>query len=110
MYTQYGDNLDVLRELVRDESVDLIHLDPPFDSNATCCVLFKAHAGKGCRAQIATFGDKWPSGPQGDAGNDELTKGRAPIDVARFIIEAMRSSMKRAYLLVVARNQLGNLG
>ena len=31
----YGDNLDVLRESIRDESVDLIYLDPPFNSNAT---------------------------------------------------------------------------
>jgi 16S rRNA G966 N2-methylase RsmD len=31
----YGDNLTVLREHVRDESVDLVYLDPPFNSNAT---------------------------------------------------------------------------
>jgi site-specific DNA-methyltransferase (adenine-specific) len=36
----YGDNLDVLREHIADASVDLIYLDPPFNSNATYNVLF----------------------------------------------------------------------
>ena len=37
----YGDNLDILRRYVKDESVDLVYLDPPFNSNATYNVLFK---------------------------------------------------------------------
>ncbi len=41
----YGDNLDVLREHVKDESVDLVYLDPPFNSNATYNVLFKNAGG-----------------------------------------------------------------
>jgi site-specific DNA-methyltransferase (adenine-specific) len=36
----YGDNLDVLRTHIADESVDLIYLDPPFNSNASYNVLF----------------------------------------------------------------------
>ena len=46
----YGDNLDVLRQHIADESVDLIYLDPPFNSNATYNVLFKSHAGDESRA------------------------------------------------------------
>ena len=42
----YGDNLAVLREHIGDESVDLIYLDPPFNSNANYNVLFKAPAGR----------------------------------------------------------------
>ncbi len=38
----YGDNLDVLRESIKDGSIDLIYLDPPFNSNASYNVLFKA--------------------------------------------------------------------
>lgn len=41
----YGDNLDVLRESVADESVDLIYLDPPFNSNANYNILFKNPRG-----------------------------------------------------------------
>jgi site-specific DNA-methyltransferase (adenine-specific) len=37
----YGDNLDILRDTIADESVDLVYLDPPFNSNATYNVLFK---------------------------------------------------------------------
>jgi 16S rRNA G966 N2-methylase RsmD len=37
-----GDNLSILREHIADASVDLVYLDPPFNSNATYNVLFKA--------------------------------------------------------------------
>ena len=40
-----GDNLDILRNYVDDESVDLIYLDPPFNSNATYNVLFQEKSG-----------------------------------------------------------------
>ena len=48
----YGDNLDILRKYVADESVDLVYLDPPFNSNATYNVLFRAPTGEGGQAQI----------------------------------------------------------
>ncbi|HMS56737.1 MAG TPA: hypothetical protein PKA27_15190 [Fimbriimonadaceae bacterium] len=47
----YGDNLDVLREHVPDESVDLIYLDPPFNSKADYNVLFKTNAGEASAAR-----------------------------------------------------------
>jgi site-specific DNA-methyltransferase (adenine-specific) len=55
----YGDNLTVLRDSIRDESVDLIYLDPPFNSNAGYNVLFKAPDGSGSAAQIEAFDDTW---------------------------------------------------
>jgi site-specific DNA-methyltransferase (adenine-specific) len=42
----YGDNLQVLREHIPDESVDLIYMDPPFNSNASYNVLFKEKTGE----------------------------------------------------------------
>jgi DNA modification methylase len=54
----YGDNLDVLRRHVRDESVDLVYLDPPFNSNASYNVLFAEH-GTQSAAQIRAFEDTW---------------------------------------------------
>jgi len=55
----YGDNLDVLRRHVKDESVDLIYLDPPFNSNATYNVLFAEQNGTQAASQIKAFEDTW---------------------------------------------------
>ena len=55
----YGDNLPILREYIPDESVDLIYLDPPFNSNRTYNVLFKQEGGQDSEAQIAAFEDTW---------------------------------------------------
>ena len=55
----YGDNLTVLREHVPDESVDLVYLDPPFNSNASYNVLFKERTGEESPAQIKAFTDTW---------------------------------------------------
>ena len=55
----YGDNLTVLREHIPDESVDLVYLDPPFNSNASYNVLFKEKTGEESPAQIKAFTDTW---------------------------------------------------
>lgn len=55
----FGDNLDILRRLIPDESVDLIYLDPPFNSNRDYNVLFKEKGGDESPAQIKAFGDTW---------------------------------------------------
>ena len=53
-----GDNLDVLRRHVKDESIDLVYLDPPFNSNVNYNVLFAEH-GTQSAAQIKAFEDTW---------------------------------------------------
>ncbi len=55
----YGDNLNILREYIPDESVDLIYLDPPFNSNRNYNVLFKDESGSESEAQITAFEDTW---------------------------------------------------
>jgi site-specific DNA-methyltransferase (adenine-specific) len=55
----YGDNLDVLRRHIEDESVDLVYLDPPFNSNASYNVLFGRADGTQAAAQIKAFDDTW---------------------------------------------------
>lgn len=58
-FLYYGDNLDVLRRHVKDESVDLVYLDPPFKSNQDYNVLFAEQDGSRAAAQIKAFEDTW---------------------------------------------------
>lgn len=55
----FGDNLPILREYIRDESIDLVYLDPPFKSNQDYNILFKEHGKAGPAAQIKAFRDTW---------------------------------------------------
>lgn len=55
----YGDNLNILREEIATESVDLIYLDPPFNSNRNYNVLFKNESGSESESQITAFEDTW---------------------------------------------------
>ena len=55
----YGDNLEVLRQHIKDESVDLIYLDPPFNSRQDYNVLFAEKDGTRSSSQIMAFEDTW---------------------------------------------------
>ena len=68
-----GDNLSVLRESIRAESVDLIYLDPPFNSNASYNVLFKAPDGGQSAAQIEAFDDTCRSSVGRSDPSDDLS-------------------------------------
>ncbi len=84
----YGDNLEVLREYLADASVDLIYLDPPFNSNASYNVLFRAPAkngvgGAGTDASIEAFDDTWQWGPSAeDALADIRSSGNQKLHLA----------------------------
>src|SRR5258705_10524565 len=71
----YGDNLAVLRNSVSDESVNLIYLDPPFNSNASYNVLFTAPSGEGSQAQIEAFEDTWHWNESAERAFDEVMTG-----------------------------------
>lgn len=88
----YGDNLQVLREHIRNESVDLIYLDPPFNSNATYNVLFRGPSGDQSQAQIEAFEDTWHWNNAAERAFDEVMMGRNS-DVADML-RAMRSFLK----------------
>ena len=55
----YGDNLNILRDYIKDESVDLIYLDPPFNSKANYNILYQEPTGEQSQAQITAFEDTW---------------------------------------------------
>lgn len=85
----YGDNLEVLRDKIPSESVDLVYLDPPFNSNRSYNVLFKSKSGDESQAQIEAFDDTWTWSQQAEAQFDALVRGGAPVKVADAL-EAMR--------------------
>ena len=68
----YGDNLDILRDHIDDESVDLIYLDPPFNSNRNYNVLFRDESGEESEAQITAFEDTWHWGATAEDTYDDL--------------------------------------
>lgn len=100
----YGDNLKVLREYIPDESVDLIYLDPPFNSNRNYNVLFKDERGTDSEAQIVAFEDTWHWNEAAQQTYDELRK-QAPDHVTRMI-EALHdfigTNQMMAYLVMMA--------
>ena len=63
----FGDNLDILRRHIPVGTVDLIYLDPPFNSNATYNVLFSEKTGEKSAAQITAFEDTWHWGEEAAA-------------------------------------------
>jgi len=71
----YGDNLDILRAHVADESVDLVYLDPPFNSNRSYNVLFRDESGRDSDAQIIAFEDSWHWGRRTEDLYADLVKG-----------------------------------
>jgi len=70
----YGDNLQVLREQIPDESVDLIYLDPPFNSQRDYNLLFRTSSGEPSNAQIVAFQDSWHWGEQAETEFDYILK------------------------------------
>src|SRR5687767_15971025 len=74
----YGDNLPIMREYIADESVDLIYLDPPFNSNRSYSVLFRDESGKEDTAQITAFEDTWHWGQDAEQTYHELVHNASP--------------------------------
>ncbi len=104
----FGDNLNILREHIADESVDLIYLDPPFNSNATYNVLFREKSEQESAAQITAFDDTWHWDIGSEAAyRDVVTNG--PPKLAD-LLQAMRSFLGQndmmAYLTMMAQRMV----
>ena len=101
----YGDNLDILRLYIANESVDLIYLDPPFNSNRSHNVLFKDESGRDSDAQITAFEDCWHWGPSTESLYRELLQ-TAPELVASVLgslIDSLgRTNQMCAYIVMMA--------
>ena len=106
----YGNNLGILRRYIPDDSVDLVYLDPPFNSNRDFNVIFKDETGRKSDAQLLAFEDTWHWGPTAEAVYAYLTEtarhqGQVP-DTVSTLIAALRSAIganqMMAYLVEMA--------
>lgn len=94
----YGDNLDVLRRHVGAETVDLVYLDPPFNSNANYNVLFEEHGAKAA-AQVQAFTDTWTWDTDARADYEEIVeRGGRVSDAMRAFYTMLGGSDMMAYL------------
>jgi site-specific DNA-methyltransferase (adenine-specific) len=99
----FGDNLDVLREYVPDESVDLIYLDPPFNSQAQYNVLFQSPQDAAASAQAGAFRDTWTWGEEAEWSYKEIMRlGRDSARIVDALRSALRESDMMAYLAMMA--------
>jgi site-specific DNA-methyltransferase (adenine-specific) len=106
----YGDNLAILRDKVPDACIDLVYLDPPFNSNRDYNVIFKDESGNRSDAQLLAFEDTWHWGPDAERQYRYLTNtsehgGRVPEPVST-IVGALRqgvgANQMMAYLVEMA--------
>ena len=94
----YGDNLEILRRYIDSGSVDLLYLDPPFNSNRDYNVIFRDESGRQSDAQMLAFEDTWHWGPSAEETYAYLTntaahRGAVPEPVSA-IIGALRKGIK----------------
>jgi site-specific DNA-methyltransferase (adenine-specific) len=100
----YGDNLPILREYLSDESVDLVYLDPPFNSNRSYNVLFKDESGIEAESQITAFDDTWHWNTTAEDTYQELVEhGSAKVTTMICALrEFIGSNQMMAYLVMMA--------
>lgn len=101
----YGDNLQVLRDHIKDESVDLVYLDPPFNSNSSYNILFRSpDTGANAHSQIEAFDDTWHWGSEAQKEFDEIVRS-SHTELAE-LIQALRHFLHdndmMAYLVMMA--------
>jgi len=99
----YGDNLDILREYIPNESVDLVYLDPPFNSSRSYNVLFKDESGVDSEAQIEAFEDTWHWNPTAEHTYYDIVN-NAPDHVVKMIAalrDFIGANQMMAYLVMM---------
>ena len=101
----YGDNLDILKKHIKDETIDLIYLDPPFQSGKNYNQIFQPQAGgiKGATAQIQAFEDTWHWGEEAEREYTGLVTGtlttEPPGQKLIDLMKAMRGYLTEGPLL-----------
>jgi len=99
----YGDNLDILRRYLPDESVDLIYLDPPFKSDQDYNVLFEERDGTEAMAQMKAFKDTWTWDSQAARAYEEVVEAGGQLSLTMQAFKKILGSCDMlAYLAMMA--------
>ena len=100
----YGDNLDILKRYIADETIDLVYLDPPFNSAQNYNAFFQEKDGSAAASQIRAFEDTWSWNMDAEAVYKELTEqpGKVAEVMTAFMTFLGRNDMM-AYLAMMAR-------
>jgi adenine specific DNA methylase Mod len=99
----YGDNLDVLRRHIKDDSIDLVYLDPPFKSNQDYNILFAEKDGSRSASQFKAFEDTWEWNIESVRLFEELVESGGRVsDVMRAFKQFLSTNDMLAYLTMMA--------
>ncbi len=100
----YGDNLDILQNHIADESVDLIYIDPPFNSNQAYNVIFREADGASSQAQIQAFEDTWQWGEAIEQAYHDLVVTAPPrlVETIKNFRGFLTETTLMAYLVMMA--------
>jgi len=97
----YGDNLEIIRKHFPDECVDLIYLDPPFNSKADYNILFKEPSGEESVAQIQAFSDFWHWDKVAENAYLEIQEDPNLRDMIQFLLAHLGRNDMMAYLVMM---------
>ena len=99
----YGDNLDILRRYLKDESVDLVYLDPPFNSAQNYNAFFQEKDGSAAASQIHAFEDTWHWDTGTRKAYDAVTEQPGRVsDVMQAFYQFLGGNDMMAYLTMMS--------
>lgn len=99
----YGDNLKIMRRYLKDETVDLVYLDPPFNSNSNYNILFAEKDGSRAASQIKAFEDTWRWDQEADGTyQDVLETGGRVAQTLQALRQLIGTNNMLAYLAMMA--------
>ena len=102
----YGDNLEILRQYIPSDSIDLIYLDPPFNSKADYNILFKEKSGEQSTAQIQAFSDFWHWDEAARQSYEYLTSNDVDVKIANLAEALFRLLGKTLWIFYVIMTRL----
>ena len=100
----FGDNLEILKRHISEESVDLVYLDPPFNSNRDYNILFREQSSAESPSQIKAFGDTWNWAGAAESWDNFTTICPSPkvIELMHGFHNAIGENDVLAYLVMMA--------